>query len=107
VLDIALSDIAAYYVENLPRNTKIALINFDAEAQILSDYVFEELWIRFEDSKSFVLVGAYEEPFVIQSNLTGLLSNNLLVRSITAERENSRTEMRPVATAKFTYNIGP
>ena len=42
-LDMALSDIAAYYVKNLPANTKIALINFEAEAQLLSDYVFEEL----------------------------------------------------------------
>ena len=293
-LDKALSDIASYYVENLPGNTKIALINFEAEAQLLSDYIFEELWIRFEDSKSFVLidrlnleliqkeidyqysgmvsdesiqsighqlgaqtlvygnisqfgneyrlvvratdvekavtsirsakvktdqlfttllesktggrvgesmasalysgldnpwrftvqtdkasgdyrdgeymtmriyserdawfkvthidvngnaqviyplspndnnfikagqmrqipdntrfrmtkpygeemilVGAYEKPFVIQANLTGPLSNNLLVRGITVEREDSRTEMRPVATAKFTYTIGP
>jgi len=296
-LDKALSDIAAYYVGNLPANTQIALVKFDAEAQLLSDYIFEELWIYFEDSRSFVLidrknleliqkemdyqysgmvsdesmqslghqlgaqtliygnitqfgseyrlvvratdvekavtsirsatvkadrrfnamlenkaggkdvkieesmanvlysgldnqwrftvqtdkangdyhegeymamriysekdawfkvthidvngntqviypvspndnnfiragqtrqipdntrfrmtkpygeemilVGAYEEPFVIQRSIADPLSNNLLVRSITAEREDSRTEMRPVATAKFTYSIGP
>jgi TolB-like protein len=293
-LDMALSDIASYYVENLPRNTKIALISFEAEARLLADYIFEELWIRFEDSRFFVLidrknleliqkeidyqysgmvsdesmqsighqlgaqtlvygnitqvgneyrlvvratdvekavtsirsatlkadrrftallenkadgkvgesmanalysgldnpwrftvqtdktngdyhdgeymtmriyserdawfkvthidvngnaqmiypvlpndnnfikagqtrqipdntlfrmtkpygeemilVGAYEKPFVVQSNSTGPLSNNLLVRSITAERADSRTEMRPVTTAKFTYSIGP
>jgi TolB-like protein len=293
-LDMALSDIVSYYVENIPRNTKIALVNFDAETRLLSDYIFEELWISFEDSKSFVLidrqnleliqkeidyqysgmvsdesmqsighqlgaqtlvhgnitqigseyrlvvratdvekavtsirsatvkadqrftallenkagskagesmanalysgldnpwrftvqtdkasgdyhdgeymtmriysekdawfkvthidvngdaqviypvspndnnfikagqtrqipdntqfrmtrpygeemilVGAYEKPFVVQSNSTGPLSNNLLVRSITAERTDSRTEMRPVATAKFNYSIGP
>jgi len=295
-LDKALSDIVSYYVVNLPANTKIALINFDAEAQLLSDYIFEELWIHFEDSRSFILidrknleliqkemdyqysgmvsdesmqslghqlgaqilvygnitqlgseyrlvvratdvekavtsirsatvkadrrftamlenksgdkggkveesmanalysgldnpwrftvqtdkangdyhegeymtmriysekdawfkvthidvngnaqviypvssndnnfikagqtrqipdntrfrmtkpygeemilVGAYEKPFVIQPNSTGPLSNNLLVRSITAEREDSRAEMRPVATAKFIYSIG-
>jgi len=55
-LDKVLSDIVSYYVENLPANTKIALIKFDAEAQLLSDYIFEELWIHFEDSRSFVLV---------------------------------------------------
>jgi TolB-like protein len=293
-LDTALSDIVSYYVGNLPAKTKIALVNFDAEAKLLSDYIFEELWIHFEDSRSFVLidrqnleliekelkyqysgmvsdesmqsighqlgaqtlvygnitqignefrlvvratdvekavtsirsatvkadrrftallenkssgkagesmanalysgldnpwpftvqtdkasgdyhdgeymtmriysekdawfkvthidvngnaqviypvspndnnfiragqtrqipdntrfrmtkpygeemilVGAYEKPFVIQANLAGPLSNNLLVRSIAAEREDSQTEMRPVATAKFTYSIGP
>jgi hypothetical protein len=66
---------------------------------------------RFRMTKPYgdemILVGAYEEPFVIQRNLAGLLSNSLLVRSITAESEDSRTEMRPVATAKFIYSIGP
>jgi hypothetical protein len=56
LLDEALADIAAYYAENLPANTKIALINFESEAQLLSDYIFEELWIQFEDRSSFVLV---------------------------------------------------
>jgi len=297
-LDAALADIVSYYVGNLPAKTKIALVNFEAEAPLLSDYVFEELWIHFEDSRSFVLidrqnleliqkeleyqhsgmvsdesrqlighqfgaqtlvygsitpigneyrlivratdvekavssmraatvktdrrftallenkadskanakagesmanvlysgldnpwrftvqtdkangdyhdgeymtmriysekdawfkvthidvngnaqviypvspndnnfikagqtrqipdntrfkmtapygeeiilVGAYEKPFAMQPGLTGPLSNNLLVRSMTAEREGTREEMRPVATAKFTYSIGP
>jgi hypothetical protein len=55
-LDEALSGIAAYYVENLSGGTKIALVNFEAEAPLLSEYIFEELWIQFEDSRSFVLV---------------------------------------------------
>jgi hypothetical protein len=55
-LDEALADIAAYYVENLPINTKIALIDFESDAALLSDYIFEELWIRFEDSRSFILI---------------------------------------------------
>jgi hypothetical protein len=55
-LDKALSDITAYYVENLPPNTKIALVNFESDAPLLSDYILEELWIHFEDSRSFVLV---------------------------------------------------
>jgi hypothetical protein len=55
-LDEALSDIAAYYVGNLPANTKIALINFESDSQLLSDYIFEELWIQFEDKSSFALV---------------------------------------------------
>jgi hypothetical protein len=55
-LDEVLSGIAAYYAENLPANSKIALINFESEAQLLSDYIFEELWIQFEDNSSFTLV---------------------------------------------------
>jgi hypothetical protein len=54
-LDRALSSIAAYYAENLPVNTKIALINFESESQLLSNYILEEMWIQFENS-SFVMV---------------------------------------------------
>jgi hypothetical protein len=35
------------------------------------------------------------------------LSNQLLVRGIVVEQEDTRTDLRPVATAKFTYKIGP
>jgi hypothetical protein len=55
-LDTALSDIAAYYVKNLPASTKIALLVFESESRLLSDYIFEELWVRFEDGSSFVMV---------------------------------------------------
>ncbi|MDR1173883.1 MAG: DUF4384 domain-containing protein [Treponema sp.] len=55
-LDEALSNIASYFVENLPANAKIALLGVESEAQLLSDYIFEELWIHFEDSASFVMV---------------------------------------------------
>jgi hypothetical protein len=55
-LDNALSNIASYLVENLPANAKIALVGIESEAQLLSDYIFEELWIYFEDRSSFVLV---------------------------------------------------
>ncbi|MHC6203178.1 DUF4384 domain-containing protein [Breznakiellaceae bacterium SP9] len=55
-LDEALFAIAAYYMENLPANSKIALLNFESEARLLSDYIFEELWIQFEDRSSFVLL---------------------------------------------------
>jgi len=65
---------------------------------------------RFRMTKPYgeemILVGAYEKPFVVQPNLSGPLSNNLLVRGITVEREDSRTDMHPIATAKFTYRIG-
>ena len=66
---------------------------------------------RFRMTKPFgeemILVGAYEKPFVIPPVLTGLLSNNLLVRGITVEQEDTRLDMRPLATAKFTYRIEP
>jgi hypothetical protein len=54
-LDLALSGIAAYYIENLPPKTSIALINFNSEARLLSNYILEELWIHFENSRSFTL----------------------------------------------------
>ncbi|MDR2435379.1 MAG: CsgG/HfaB family protein, partial [Treponema sp.] len=55
-LDQALADIAAYYGENLPANTRIALLSFESDSPLLSGYIFEELSIHFENSRSFVLV---------------------------------------------------
>jgi TolB-like protein len=55
-LDQAIAEIAAYYAAALPANAKIALTGFDAEARLLSDYIFEELWIHFENRASFVMV---------------------------------------------------
>ncbi|MDR1029555.1 MAG: DUF4384 domain-containing protein [Treponema sp.] len=55
-LDDALANITSYFVENLPADAKIALIGIESDAQLLSDYMLEELWIYFEDRSSFVLV---------------------------------------------------
>jgi hypothetical protein len=65
---------------------------------------------RFKMTKPYgeemILVGAYEKPFVIQPNSIAPLSANFLVRGITVEREDTQMDIRPVATAKFTYRIG-
>jgi curli biogenesis system outer membrane secretion channel CsgG len=77
-LDKALSDIVSYYVENLSANTKIALINFEAETQLLSDYIFEELWIHFEDSRSFILIDRQNLELIqkeIDYQYSGLVSD--------------------------------
>jgi hypothetical protein len=55
-LDEAIADMASYYAATLPANAKIALTGIEAEARLLSDYIFEELWIHFEDRSSFALV---------------------------------------------------
>ena len=55
-LDAAISETAAYFTGRLPKGAKIALLPFDAPTGRLSDYVFEELWKRFEDSGNFVMV---------------------------------------------------
>jgi hypothetical protein len=55
-LDGALSAMTSYFVETLPANAKIALVGFEADTPLLSDYIFEELWIHFEDDSSLTLV---------------------------------------------------
>ena len=55
-LDAALDEAASYFAGRLPTNAKVAVIPFDAPTGRLSDYILEELWSRFEDSKKFVLV---------------------------------------------------
>ena len=55
-LDAAIDEAAAYFIERLSAGAKVALVPFDASAGRLSDYVFEELWSRLEDSGNFVMV---------------------------------------------------
>jgi len=55
-LDAAIDGAASYFVSRIPSGAKVALVPFDAPAGRLSDYVFEELWKRFEDSNKFVMV---------------------------------------------------
>jgi hypothetical protein len=57
--------------------------------------------------EEIILVGAYEKAFVIQADLAAPVSNQLLIRGLVVERENTWTDIRPVATAKFTYRIEP
>jgi len=55
-LDAAIGEAAAYFTGRLPSGAKVALVPFDTPTGRLSDYVFEELWNRFEDSRNFVMV---------------------------------------------------
>ena len=55
-LDTAISEAASYFSARLHAGAKVALIPFDAASGRLSDYIFEELWSRIEDSNKFVMV---------------------------------------------------
>jgi len=82
-LDAAISETASYFVQKIPVKAKIALIPFDAPTGRLSDYVFEELWKRFEDSKNFVMVDRknldrIETEIRIQYE-SGMVDDNLMV----------------------------
>jgi len=82
-LDAAINEAAAYFVQRLPAKAKVALIPFDAPTGRLSDYVFEELWTRFEDSRNFVMVDRknlerIEAEIKIQYE-SGKVDDNLMV----------------------------
>ena len=55
-LDAAITAAVAHFVGRLPQDAKLALVPFDTPTGRLSDYIFEELWTRFEDSHHFVMV---------------------------------------------------
>jgi len=55
-LDAAIDGTVSYFASRIPSGAKVALVPFDAPSGLLSDYVFEELWKRFEDSGKFVMV---------------------------------------------------
>jgi len=55
-LDTAAAEAASYLIGRLPDGAKVALVPFDAPGGRLAEYVFEELWGRFESSGKFVMV---------------------------------------------------
>jgi hypothetical protein len=57
--------------------------------------------------EEMILVGAYTQPFAVQTNEAAPLSNRLLTRGLVVESEDAGTDIRPAATAQFTYRIGP
>lgn len=55
-LDEAIADIAAYFTGRLPASSHVAITGFEADTEDLSAYVAEELWNRFEQAGTFVMV---------------------------------------------------
>jgi hypothetical protein len=55
-LDAAIDDIAAYFIARLPQASPAAIVSCEAPTPGLADYVFAELWNRFEASGKFVMV---------------------------------------------------
>jgi hypothetical protein len=55
-LDAAAAEAASYLIARLPDNAKVALGPFDTPSSRLAEYIFEELWGRFENSDKFVMV---------------------------------------------------
>jgi len=55
-LDAAINEAASHFIQPLSANARVAIVSFDAPTGRLSDYIFEELWTRFEDSRKFVMV---------------------------------------------------
>ncbi|MDR0668652.1 MAG: DUF4384 domain-containing protein [Treponema sp.] len=55
-LDGAIDDSSSYFIERLPRGVTLAIVSFETASGGLSDYIFEELWGRFEHSGKFVMV---------------------------------------------------
>jgi hypothetical protein len=82
-LDAAIAEAASYFIQRLPRGAKVALVPFDAPTGRLSDYVFEELWGRFEDSNSFVMVDRRNleriEAELMYQYQSGRVDDNLIV----------------------------
>jgi len=56
ILDEAIGSAANHFIQQMPSAARVALVSFDTLSGILSDYILEEMWTRFEDSKKFVMV---------------------------------------------------
>ena len=57
--------------------------------------------------EEYVLVAAYDKPFVVQADRGAPLSDAVINRGLYVEPESDQKEMSPIATAKFSYTILP
>ena len=82
-LDAAISEAAPYFIGRLPQGARIAVLSFEAPTGRLSDYIVEELWRHFEDSRRFVMVDRRNldriNAEIIYQYGTGNVEDNLLV----------------------------
>jgi hypothetical protein len=78
-LDMAITKTALYFSQNITQKSNIALIGFDTANKTLSDYIFEEFWIYFEDNSSLVLVDRKNLELISKEmgyQLSGQVSDN-------------------------------
>jgi len=78
-LDMAIAKIASYFSSNLTPKSPIALIAFETENKTLSDYIFEEFWIYFEDNSSLILVDRQNLELISKEmnyQLSGMVSDD-------------------------------
>ena len=82
-LDAAVNEAAVYLVPRIPEGARLALVHFDAPSGRLSDYVFEELWTRLEDSQKFVMVDRRNldriEAEIRHQYRSGRVDDNLMI----------------------------
>ena len=81
-VDSAINEAASYFVRQLPAGAKVALIPFEAPTGRLSDYIFEELWSRFEDTRSFIMVDRKNLQRIeteLNIQYSGRVDDNLMV----------------------------
>jgi hypothetical protein len=55
-VDNAIAEASSAMIGRLPKSAKVALASFETPSGRLSDYIFEEMWTRFENSSKFVMV---------------------------------------------------
>jgi hypothetical protein len=55
-LDNAIGEASITMIGRLPDGAKVALASFETPSGRLSDYIFEEMWTQFENSRKFVMV---------------------------------------------------
>ena len=78
-IDAAIKKIALYFSNNLASKSNIALISFETDNKTLSDYIFEEFWIYFEDNSSLVLVDRKNLELInkeMNYQLSGMVSDD-------------------------------
>ena len=81
-IDSAINGASAYFAQRLPQAARVALVSFDTPAGGLSNYIFEEMWNRLEDS-GFIMVDRRNleriENEIMHQYGTGMVDDNMMV----------------------------
>jgi hypothetical protein len=71
-LDGAINEAAAYFAGQLPARAKIAITGIDAQTSLLSAYIVQELWRRFQETGVFTMIDRQNQ---------GAIQNELLYQA--------------------------
>jgi TolB-like protein len=97
-IDQAIRQASAYMADNLPRNSKVAVLNIESETQKISEYIMEELSALLVNGRSLVVVDRRDLELIRQEErfqMSGEVSDE------TAQRVGQKLGAQTIISGSF------